>query len=133
MKKATSGILRGGCQLKWSQTEEFPMRDCRYLLLALLLSTLTLTCCARRSEPIASRQPGLIHPGMTEPEVVQRLGPPVLITEQPSAPVQVPPPRGLEFREKRRYTYYYLGPSQDLDTLITLEDGVVIHTGKETR
>ena len=109
------------------------MRDCRYLLLALLLSTLTLTCCARRSEPIVSRQPGLIHPGMTEAEEVQRLGPPVLITEQPSAPVQVPPPRGLEFREKRRYTYYYLGPSQDLDTLITLEDGVVIHTGKETR
>jgi len=40
---------------------------------------------------------------------------------------------GIEFREKRRYTYYYLGPSQELDTLITLEDGVVIHTGKKTR
>ena len=50
----------------------------------------------------------------------------MLITEQPSAPVQVPTPTGIEFREKRRYTYYYLGPSQDPDTLITLEDGVVI-------
>jgi len=112
------------------------MRDRRSLLLALLLGTLTLTCCARHSEPISSdtRQPDLIHPGMTEAEVVQRLGPPVLITEQPPAHVQVPTPTGIEFREKRRYTYYYLGPSQDLDTLITLEDGVVIlHTGQGTR
>jgi hypothetical protein len=117
------------------------MRDRRYLLLALLLGTLTLTCCARRSEPIATRQSepiatrqsALIQPGMTEAEVVQRLGPPVLITEQPSAPVQVATPTGIEFREKHRYTYYYLGPSQELDTLINLEDGVVINTGKVTR
>jgi len=109
------------------------MRDCRYLLLALLLGTLTLTCCARRSEPIDTRQPTVIHPGMTEAEVVQHLGPPVLITEQPPARVRVPTPTGLEFREKRRYTYYYLGPSQDLDTQITLEDGVVISPGKGTR
>ena len=109
------------------------MQDRRYLLVALLLGTLTLACCARRSEPIDTRQPALIHPGMTEAEVVQRLGPPALITEQPSAPVQVPTPTGIGFRDKRRYTYYYLGPSQDLDTLITLEDGVVIHTGKGPR
>ena len=109
------------------------MCDRRYLLVALLLGTLILTCCARRSEPIDTRQPALIHPGMTEAEVVQRLGPPVLITEQPSAPVQVPTPTGIEFREKRRYTYYYLGPSQELDTLITLEDGVVINRDKGTR
>ena len=109
------------------------MRDCRHLLLALLLGTLALTCCARRSEPIDTRQPALIHPGMTEAEVVQRLGPPVLITEQPSAPVRVPTPTGIEFREKRRYTYYYLGASQELDTVITLEDGVVIRTSEERR
>jgi len=109
------------------------MRDRRYLLLALLLGTLTLTCCARRSESIDTRQSALIQPGMTEAEVVQRLGPPVLITEQPSAPVQVATPTGIEFREKHRYTYYYLGPSQELDTLINLEDGVVINTGKVTR
>ena len=109
------------------------MRDCRYFLLALLLSTLTLTCCTRRSEPIDTYQSAVVHPGMTEAEVVERLGPPVLITEQPSAPVQVPTPTGIEFREKRRYTYYYLGPSQELDTLINLEDGVVINTGKVTR
>ena len=109
------------------------MRDRRYLLLALLLGTLTLTCCAHHSEPIDMRQPALIHSGMTEAEVVQRLGPPVLITEQPPTHVQVPTPTGIEFREKRRYMYYYLGPSQDLDTLITLEDGVVINTGKGTR
>jgi hypothetical protein len=109
------------------------MRDRRYLLLVLLLGTLTLTCCARRSEPIDTRQPPPIHPGMTEAEVVQRLGPPVLITEQPPTHVQVPTTTGIEFREKRRYTYYYLSPSQDLDTLITLEDGVVIHTGQGRR
>jgi hypothetical protein len=109
------------------------MRDRRYLVLALLLGTLTLTCCARRSEPIDTRQPSLIHPGMTEAEVVQRLGPPMLITEQPAARVRVPTPTGIEFREKRRYTYYYLGPSQDLDTLITLEDGVVTSTGEGKR
>ena len=109
------------------------MRDRCYLLLALLLGTLILSCCARRSEPIDIRQPPPIHPGMTEAEVVQRLGPPVLITEQPPTQVQVPTPTGIGFREKRRYTYYYLGPSQDLDTRITLEDGVVIHTGQGTR
>ena len=42
------------------------MRDHRYLLLTLLLGTLTLTCCARRSEPIDTRPPALIHPGITE-------------------------------------------------------------------
>ena len=109
------------------------MRDHPYLLLALLLGMLTLTCCARRSEPVDIRQPPPIHPGMTEGEVVQRLGPPVLITEQPPTHVQVPTPTGIEFRKKRRYTYYYLGLSQDLDTRITLEDGVVIHTGQGTR
>jgi hypothetical protein len=109
------------------------MCDRRYLLVALLLGTLILTCCAHRSEPIDTRLPALIHPGLTEAEVVQRLGPPVLITEQPSARVQVPTPTGIEFREKRRYTYYYLGPSQELDTLITLEDGVVINRDKGTR
>src|SRR5262245_51556016 len=108
------------------------MRYRRYLLLALVLGTLTLTCCARPSVPIDTRQPDLIHSGMTEAEVIQRLGPPVLITEQPSTRVQVPTPTGIEFRDKRRYTYYYLGPSQELDTLITLEDGVVINTGKGT-
>ena len=109
------------------------MRDRRYLLRVLLLGTLTLTCCARHPEPIHTRQPDLIHLGMTEAEVVQHLGPPVLITEQPSLRVQIPTPAGIEFREKRRYTYYYLGPSQELDTLITLEDGVVIHKGYGTR
>jgi hypothetical protein len=57
----------------------------------------------------------------------------VLVTEQPPTQVQVSTPTGIGFREKRRYTYYYLGPSQDLDTRITLEDGVVIQTGQGTR
>ena len=109
------------------------MRDCQYLLLALVLGALTLTGCARPSAPSDTRPPNPIRPGMTEAEVVQLLGPPELITEQPATRVPVPTPTGIEFREKRRYTYYYLGPSQDLDMLITLEDGVVINTGKGTR
>ena len=109
------------------------MRDCQYLLRAFVLGVLFLTGCARPTAPSDISQPNLIRPGMTEAEVVQLLGPPELITEQPSTRVQVPTPTGIEFREKRRYTYYYLGSSQNLDTLITLEDGVVINTGKGTR
>jgi hypothetical protein len=109
------------------------MRERQYLLLVLVLGALTLTGCARPAAPSATSPPNPIRPGMTEAEIVQLLGPPVLVTEQPAARVPVPTPTGIEFREKRRYTYYYLGPSQDLDTLITLEDGVVINTGKGTR
>lgn len=106
------------------------MRDRQYLLLGLLLGVLTLTGCARPTAPSA---PNPIRPGMTEAEMVQLLGPPVLVTEQPAVRVSVPTPTGIEFHEKRRYTYYYLGPSQELDTLIILEDGVVINTDKGTR
>jgi len=109
------------------------MRDRQYLLLGLLLGVLTLAGCARPAAPSATSPPNPIRPGMTEAEIVQLLGPPVLVTEQPAARVSVPTPTGIAFHEKRRYTYYYLGPSQDLDTLITLEDGVVINTGKGAR
>jgi len=69
---------------------------------------------------------GLISNGMSDAEVVQRLGPPALVSEQPLTPVQVQTPNGVEFREKRRYTYYYSGPSENMDMLITFEDGVVV-------
>lgn len=108
------------------------MRHRPYLLLGFLLGVLTLTGCARPTAPSATSPPSLVRPGMTEAEIVQLLGPPVLVTEQPAARVSVSTPTGIAFHEKRRYTYYYLGPSQDLDTLITLEDGVVINTSKGT-
>jgi hypothetical protein len=110
------------------------MRDRHSLLLVLALGALTLTGCARAAAPSAtSPPPNQIRPGMTEAEIIQLLGPPVLVTEQPAERVSVPGSTGVESREKRRYTYYYLGPSQDLDTLITLEDGIVINTGKKPR
>jgi hypothetical protein len=102
------------------------------ILLGLLFGTLTLTGCALLSKPVATSQLSLISKGMSEGEVIQRLGPPGMIAEQPRLPVRVPTPNGVEFREKRRYTYYYPGTSQSIDMLITFEDGVVVKV-KATR
>src|SRR5262249_45305627 len=102
------------------------MRDRRYVMLGLLLGALTLTCCAHPAAPVETSAIGLISTGMSDAEVVQRLGPPVMVSEQPRTSVQVQTPNGIEFREKRRYTYYYSGPSQSMDLLITFEDGVVV-------
>ena len=102
------------------------MRGRYYTLLGLLCGTLTLMGCTLLSKPVATSQLSLISNGMSEAEVIQRLGPPGMIAEQPRLPVRVPTPNGVEFREKRRYTYYYPGPSQALDMLVTFEDGVVV-------
>ena len=82
------------------------MRDHRYLLLGLLLGVLTLTCCARPRTPVdtggsgpvspgTSSDSSLISPGMSDAEVVQRLGPPVMVSEQPRTSVQVQTPNGV--------------------------------------
>ena len=102
------------------------MRDRRYLLMGCLFGVLTLTGCARPRAPADTSEIGLISNGMSDAEVVQRLGPPVMVSEQPRMPVKVQTPNGIEFREKRHYTYYYPGPSQSMDMLITFEDGVVV-------
>ena len=109
------------------------MRDRRYILLGLLLGALTLTGCARFSKPIDPSPFDLISNGMSETEVVNRLGPPGMISEQPRTLVQVPTPNGIEFHEKRRYTYYYPGTSQRMDRRIIFEDGVVIGKVKGRR
>ena len=105
----------------------------RRTLLRLLLGALMLTSCAPLQAPVAPGASDLIQPGMTETAVLERLGAPDLITEQPRTLVQVPTPTGVEFRDKRRYTYYYHGPSQRLDRLITFEDGTVVETGRKVR
>jgi hypothetical protein len=87
---------------------------------------LTLTGCAGLSKPVDTSSSSLISNGMSEAEVIQRLGPPGMVSEQPRMQVRVPTPNGVEFREKRRYTYYYPGTSQAVDMLITFEDGVVV-------
>ena len=102
------------------------MRDRRYLLLGLLFGALILTGCAHPHAPVDTSEIGLISNGMSDAEVVQRLGPPVMVSEQPRTPLKVQTPNGVEFREKRHYTYYYSGPSQSMDMLITFEDGVVV-------
>src|SRR5439155_22752823 len=102
--------------------EEHRMRGRRYILLGLLCGALTLMGCARFSRPVDTSQSSLISNGMSEDEVIQRLGPPGMIAEQPRMQVRVPIPNGVEFREKRRYTYYYPGTSQSMDMLITFED-----------
>lgn len=109
------------------------MRHRHYLLLCLLLGALTGPACTRAPVPVAPSPVDLIRLGMSEAEVVARLGPPGLITEQPRALVQVPTPTGNELREKRRATWYYPGASESLDRLITFEDGVVVDTGKRDR
>ena len=102
------------------------MRDRRYVMLGLLLGALTLTCCTHSTAPIETSAIGLISNGMSDAEVVQRLGPPVMVSEQPRTLVKAQTPNGVEFREQRHYTYYYPGPSQSMDMLITFEDGVVV-------
>jgi hypothetical protein len=102
------------------------MRDRHYLLLRLLLGALTLAGCARPHAPVDTSEIALISNGMSDAEVVQRLGPPVMVSEQPRTAVKVQTPDGVEFREKRHYTYYYPGASQNMDMLITFEDGVVV-------
>jgi len=102
------------------------MRDRRYLLLGILLGALTLAGCAHPHAPVDTSEIALISNGMSDAEVVQRLGPPVMVSEQPRTQVKVQTPDGVEFREQRHYTYYYPGPSQSMDMLITFEDGVVV-------
>jgi len=109
------------------------MRDRRYILLGLLLGALTLTDCAHRSKPVDTSQFDLLSNGMSEAEVINRLGPPGMISEQPRTLAQVPTPNGVEFREKRRYTYYYPGTSQMIDRRIIFEDGVVVGKVKGAR
>lgn len=91
------------------------------LLICLFLSRLALA-----SEPVHTNQFGFIATGMAETEVIQRLGEPALVLEEPRTMVQVRTPNGIEFREKRRYTYYYPGTTQILDTYIMFEDGQVV-------
>lgn len=108
------------------------MRSRRDILVGLLFG-LTLTGCAHPSAPVDTSQGAMISTGMSETKVIQRLGPPGMMTEQPRTPMQVPLPNGVEFREKCRYTYYYPGTLQSIDLLITFEDGVVVDTVKRAR
>ena len=96
------------------------------LLICLLLSRFALA-----SAPVDTPQFGFIATGMSEAEVVQRLGEPALVLEMPRAQVKVRTPNGIEFREKRRYTYYYPGATRIPDTYIMFEDGQFVKKWKK--
>ena len=91
-----------------------------------LLICLPLFRLALASEPVDTQQFGCIATGMPEAKVVQRLGEPALVLEVPRAQVKVRTPNGIEFRDKRRYTYYYPGATRIPDTYIMFEDGQVV-------
>ena len=96
-----------------------------------LLICLPLFRLALASEPVDTQQFGCIATGMPEAKVVQRLGEPALVLEVPRAQVKVHTPNGIEFRDKRRYTYYYPGATRIPDTYIMFEDGQVVKQWKK--
>lgn len=78
------------------------------------------------TEPVDTLQFGLIRIGMSEAEVVKRLGKPAHILRKPSPASKVYPPPDPVVRKKRQYTYVYPGNNQIMDTYITFEHGVVV-------
>jgi hypothetical protein len=97
------------------------MQYCVLVLLFLLFPHLV-----HATEPVDTLQFGLIRIGMSEAEVVKRLGKPVQILRKPSPAVKVYTPHDPVVRKKRQYTYVYPGTSQIMDTYITFEKGVVV-------
>ena len=96
------------------------------LLICLLLSRLALA-----SEPVDTNQFGFIDTGMSEAEVLKRLGEPARVLGEPRIRVKVHTPNGIVYRERRRYTYYYPGTPQIMDTYIMFEDGQVVKKEKK--
>lgn len=101
----------------------------RAWLLGLLVGVVALMGCSRTARFVAPPPTGLISLGMSESEVVQRLGPPGMIIEQPRVATAL----GGTVREKRRYAYYYPGTAPTPDILVTFEDGVVVARDKAAR
>ena len=94
---------------------------------ALVCLLVFLPLLAHASEPVDTNQFGFISNGMSEAAVIQRLGEPDEVREEPRLLVQVSPPgQPKVLREKRRYTFVYPGNQQIMDTYIRFEDGVVV-------
>ena len=96
----------------------------QYYVLVLLF--LLVPRLVHATEPVDTLQFGLIRIGMSEAEVVKRLGKPAQILRKPSPASKVYPPPDPVVRKKRQYTYVYPGNSQIMDTYITFEKGVVV-------
>ena len=69
---------------------------------------------------------GRIRHGMTEAEVVQRLGPPAQVYVEPPTFLAVHNDRSVEFQRMSRYLFYYPGNTKVLALYIQFENGVVV-------
>ena len=87
---------------------------------------LVLSAVAVTAAPVDTRQYGLIHDGMSEAEVVRRLGPPDRREVSRRTTVARKSRYGSVAEERVEITLLYLGDTQIQHTAIRLEDGVVI-------
>ena len=74
---------------------------------------------------------GMLSTGMSEAEVVRRLGPPDHVVEDARTYVPVRYSSGrVELREQRRATWVYAGDSQTLKTVLRFENGQMVSKAK---
>lgn len=81
--------------------------------------------------PVDTRQFGMLSLGSSERNVLEKLGEPGEVVQDAQTFVRVRRPGGgVELREKRRYAWVYPGNNQIMDTILTFEDGELVHKVK---
>ena len=78
------------------------------------------------AQPVDTHQFGAILNGMSEAEVVKRLGEPARVIEEARTTRRTRRLEGSTWIETHQYTYYYPGTRQTLATYITFVDGYVV-------
>jgi hypothetical protein len=78
------------------------------------------------AQPVDTRQFGTIQNGMSEAEVVKRLGEPARVIEEARTMRRGPGLASTTWVETHQYTYYYPGTRQTMATYITFVDGYVV-------
>lgn len=78
------------------------------------------------AQPVDTLQFGLITDGMSEAEVLKRLGEPARIIDGPRTMTRVHTLGSTSWVESHRYTYYYPGTAQVFASYITFADGYVV-------
>src|SRR5215831_17701028 len=82
------------------------------------------------AQPVDTRQFGAILNGMSEAEVVKRLGEPARVIEEGWTTRRARRLEGSAWLETHQYSYYYPGTRQTLATYITFVDGYVVRKRK---
>src|SRR5262245_7150706 len=77
-------------------------------------------------QPVDTLQFGTIQNGMSEAEVVKRLGEPAQVIEEGRTRRRVPGLASTTWVETHQYTYYYPGTRQIMATYITFVNGYVV-------